>query len=68
MLELLMTVCLASAPQDCREVRLNFAADNTSPMQCMLYGQMEIAKWIEEHPAFQIKKWRCGQANQTANL
>ena len=68
MLELMMTVCLSLNERDCREVRLNFEADNTTPFQCALYGQIEMAKWIERHPAFRIKQWRCGQAKQSAKI
>lgn len=68
MLELMMTVCLLANANECRDVRLNFDADNATPMQCMSYGQIEMAKWIEEHPAFRIKQWRCGQARQTAKI
>lgn len=68
MLELVMMVCLVSQSEDCKDVILNFDADNATPMQCVLYGQIEMAKWVEQHPAYRIKKWRCGQARQTAKI
>ncbi len=41
---------------------------SVTPQQCMMNGQMEMAKWIGEHPNWQIKKWRCGIAGQMAKI
>jgi hypothetical protein len=68
MLELVIAACLIDAPSQCRDVYLNFEADNATPMQCAFYGQIEMAKWLGEHPRYRITKWRCGPAGQTAKL
>jgi hypothetical protein len=57
MIELLFVVCLASAPDDCRERSLVFT--DVTPMQCLMGAQPELAKWSNSHPNETIKSWRC---------
>lgn len=68
MIELVVAVCMIDHPSECKDVNLNFEADNVTPMQCMMNGQVEMAKWIGEHPNWVIKKWRCGVAGQMAKI
>jgi hypothetical protein len=64
MIELVVIVCLANSPADCKDIHLTFAEDVT-PTQCMMRGQPQIAKWIVEHgPAWTVKRWYCGQAGR----
>ena len=32
-----------------------------SMMQCMVDGQKQAAEWLEEHPGYILKRWRCGE-------
>ena len=67
MLILALTVCLiGGAPTDCKAVHLTFMAYNVTPMQCMRMGQPEVAKWMAEHPKWQVRKWRCVSADRLA--
>lgn len=68
MIEIVVSVCLMSAPARCKDVTLSFEADNVTPFQCMMYGQPEIAKWTEEHPNWSVQRWSCGQARQIAKI
>lgn len=68
MIELVLAVCMVGQPAKCRDVYLNFEAESVTPQQCMMYGQMEMAKWAEEHPDYTITKWRCGVAGQMAKI
>ena len=68
MIEIVVMVCMIDAPTQCRDVNLNFAAENITPMQCVMQGQVEMSKWIDEHPGWQVKKWRCGRAGQFAKI
>lgn len=68
MIELVVAVCMIDQPSHCRDVYLNFEAENVTPQQCMMYGQMEMAKWIGDHPGYRIMKWRCGRAGQMAKI
>lgn len=45
---------------------MTFMAEAVTPQQCMMYGQSEIAKWVEGHPKWKIAKWRCGRAREIA--
>lgn len=58
MTELLLVVCLLSAPTQCRENSLVFT-DETSPMECMMDAQTELAKWASTHPKHRIQSWKC---------
>lgn len=68
MIELIVSVCMIDDPSKCKDVRLNFMAEAVSVHECMLYGQVEIAKWTEGHPNWAIKGWKCGVAGQVAKI
>ncbi|WP_083338304.1 hypothetical protein [Ensifer sp. LCM 4579] len=55
---LILTVCLLSAPERCREEALRLE-DTASVTQCMFRSVMHIAAWSEQHPALRVKKWHC---------
>lgn len=57
MIELVFTVCLLASPGSCREERPGFAGG--SMLSCMTQGQFYAARWLEEHPAWRISRWRC---------
>lgn len=61
MLMLTFMACVLNQPNECKDVSLNFEAAALTPQSCMMDGQMEMAKWLEEHPNYVIKKWRCGR-------
>lgn len=66
MIELVMTVCLAAAPSDCREVRFGFVEGIVDQLSCRKMGMLEAARWIGEHPAFVVRAYRCGPPRQDA--
>ncbi|MFN3867707.1 MAG: hypothetical protein ACK4MF_01420 [Hyphomicrobiaceae bacterium] len=66
MIEIVMSVCIIAEPTRCEDVRLSYMADAITPHQCMMYGQAEIAKWMEGHPKWRVAKWRCGPAGRIA--
>mgnify|MGYP001405325946 FL=1 len=68
MIELVVAVCMIDQPSQCKDVYLNFEGESVTAQQCALNGQMEMAKWIGDHPSWQIKKWRCGIAGQMAKI
>lgn len=68
MIEVVALVCSMQAPLRCKDVHLSFAADTVTPQQCMMYGQMELAKWTQGHPNWQIHKWSCGRAGRFAKI
>ncbi|MGA7116871.1 MAG: hypothetical protein WBY12_06725 [Hyphomicrobium sp.] len=68
MLELMVSVCLISDPARCKDVALTYSAENLTPMQCMMGAQPEIAKWIEAHPKWALRKWTCHRAGLYAKI
>ena len=58
MVDLILTVCLAASPGNCRDEHLYFESHG-SLMQCMFLAPAEIAKWSERHPAFKVVRWKC---------
>ena len=57
MIEVVAMVCFIQDPNKCKDVHLSFAAESVTPQQCMMYGQMELAKWTEGNPNWQIRKF-----------
>ncbi|HEY7669887.1 MAG TPA: hypothetical protein VH852_04540 [Hyphomicrobium sp.] len=69
MIEVVALVCTMQAPLQCKDVNLVFAADSVTPQQCMMYGQMELAKWTAEHPGWRIVQgFKCGRAGRYAKI
>ena len=58
MIELILTVCALSAPDQCQEQRLRFVSQG-SLMQCVMQAPPYVAAWSGEHPASQVTRWRC---------
>jgi hypothetical protein len=61
MIELVLTVCLLASPGSCREERSDFAG--ASMVDCMMRGQFYAARWLAEHPAYSLTRWRCGSSS-----
>lgn len=58
MFELVLVVCLATGtPDSCREERPGY--EGLSAISCMTQGQMLAARWLQEHPALTLNRWRC---------
>ncbi|HRO16230.1 MAG TPA: hypothetical protein PLL33_14570 [Paracoccus sp. (in: a-proteobacteria)] len=58
MIELLISACLATAPE-CREFSLLLDAREVSLMTCRLTGQFVIAPWQQDHPEWTVQGWTC---------
>ncbi len=57
-LVLTFVACIGANNGDrCRQIELPF---DGSTMQCMLFGQVEAAHWIAEHPGWVVTQgWKC---------
>lgn len=57
-LVLTFIACLASSDAShCRNVEIMWEGSHFS---CMMFGQMEAARWVSEHEGWQINGgWRC---------
>jgi hypothetical protein len=59
---LVLTVCLAAAPASCKEERPVFEGP-LSMLACATQGQLLAVRWLAEHPAYTLNRWRC-EANR----
>lgn len=59
---LVIVVCLATAPDVCREEEP--PVDIVSPMQCLVQGQFEASLWLDAHPKWVLRGWRCKHKRQ----
>lgn len=64
MIELSALVCLVIG--GCKDISLTFGAESVTPMQCLMQSQPVLAKWVSEHPGWEIKRWSCGRAGRFA--
>jgi hypothetical protein len=54
---LILVLCLVQSPAECREVQPSL---ETMPMhECMIAGQIEGAKWVDEHHSYRLARVRC---------
>ncbi len=57
MVSLILIVCLAATPDICREEQP--PVDVASAMSCAMKGQVIASRWLEEHPKWMLRGWRC---------
>ncbi len=66
-IDLVLTICLLTAPSNCREERLHF--ENTGGLlNCMFLAPAEIAKWSEDHPHLRVVRWKCDYPNREMHI
>ncbi|WP_102960134.1 hypothetical protein [Mangrovicella endophytica] len=58
MIDLILTVCMLSQPETCKEQRLTFESRG-SLNQCMMLAMPYVANWAGEHPLWHVKEWHC---------
>ncbi len=57
MVSLILVVCLTAAPEVCREERRPIAS--VSGPSCMVQAQQLASQWLDEHPKWALRGWRC---------
>ena len=68
LLEISFLACSLLAGQSCKDVHIPLHPQ-VSSMQCMLFGQQELAKWVESNPNWSIPKgYTCSKVGSVANL
>ncbi|MFA5900245.1 MAG: hypothetical protein WC829_14165 [Hyphomicrobium sp.] len=58
MIAIVISACLLNNPSVCQDYRVPLAY-NVDPNGCMFRAQPHLPRWAEQHPKWQIKKWRC---------
>jgi hypothetical protein len=58
MIAIILSTCLLSDPDVCREQIIPLASEG-SPMRCMMTAPPHVAKWNTEHPEWRVVRWQC---------
>ena len=58
MVSLILVVCLSANSSICHEEQPPML-EPVSETSCMVQGQILAAQWLEEHPKWALKGWRC---------
>ena len=64
MISFVISACLLSDPHVCKDYSfpLDEGYDQTS---CMMEAPPYVAKWTGEHPAWQVKSWKCKSGDES---
>lgn len=63
MLAIIVSACLTTDPNVCRDYKIQLQEEMDS-MSCAMYAAPYFVPWAEEHPGWQIKRWRCASATE----
>lgn len=55
---LLITVCIAATPTDCRVYEQPVTELSANPSTAFIQAQSLVAQWMEKHPGFKLDRWR----------
>ncbi|PPD00138.1 MAG: hypothetical protein CTY31_08585 [Hyphomicrobium sp.] len=64
MLAIILSACLANDPSVCRDYKIPLSSD-VDVTNCAMSAPPHFAKWTEEHPGWNITKWRCTAASDS---
>jgi hypothetical protein len=56
--DLIVVVCSLTNPASCKEQHLLLQTEG-SLNSCIMQAQPYLAKWIGDHPSYQIVRWHC---------
>ena len=60
---IVLAICLIASPVTCKDIQIQVMPDQGAslqlPFHCARQGQIEIQKWIAEHPGWRVEKWSC---------
>ena len=58
MIDLILSVCMLSDPNACKEQHLYYESRG-SLAQCMMLSMPYVAEWAGEHPDWKVASWKC---------
>lgn len=65
MLSIVLSACLVSDPAQCRDHNLP-AQNIVDPTRCVMLAQPFVAKWADDHPEWEIKRFACRMTAEKA--
>jgi len=63
MLAIVLSACLANQPTVCKDYKIPIN-EGIDASHCMSEAPPYFAQWNEEHPGWQIKRWRCASTSE----
>ncbi len=63
MLAIILSACLTADPNVCRDYKIPIDAD-IDAKTCLMQAPPHFAKWAENHPGWQVKRWHCGPTSE----
>lgn len=63
MLTIVISACLLSDPNVCKEYKLPLDGDMDTT-QCAMFAPPFLANWSNDHPQWQVKRWVCRPATE----
>ncbi|HQT26409.1 MAG TPA: hypothetical protein PLK99_07405 [Burkholderiales bacterium] len=63
LIDLILLACTIAAPSSCHEYHMLLQSSG-SLQSCMVQAPPYLARWVGEHPAYVIKRWRCAWPEQ----
>lgn len=61
-MEIVLYVCLLADPTKCKEERLPQIVQAVHPGKCAVVSTPYMARWVGEHPAWKLVRWKCAPA------
>lgn len=65
-MDLVLLVCLASAPGQCHEERILMSYSRIESRNCMAAAVPTLAEWAGDNPGWDIQRWKCGASRQAS--
>ena len=62
MMTIILSACLVADPNQCKDFRLPLDVDMDST-HCAMSAPPYFAKWMDDHPAWQVVRWTCVPAS-----
>ncbi len=59
MLAVLISACLISDPDTCRDHRIPIMSPNVNQLRCTMHAPIYFGNWSADNPGWKIKSWRC---------
>jgi hypothetical protein len=65
---IILATCLIGSPATCKDIAIYVTPEQGASLQlpyhCARQGQLEVQKWIADHPDWRVQKWSCPPANR----
>lgn len=63
MLAIILSACMMNEPNVCKDYKIPLSTD-VDLGRCAMDAPPYFAQWADEHPGWQIKRWRCTSADE----